>query len=56
VTEGLKVGDKVVVDGVAKVKEGQEVSAKPYQPASKQHHKVRMLLQKHKSSCQFKLN
>lgn len=35
VTEGLKVGDKVVVDGVAKVKEGQEVSAKPYQPQAK---------------------
>jgi len=32
VTEGLQTGDKVVVDGVAKVKEGQEVSAKPYQP------------------------
>ncbi len=32
VTEGLKAGDKVVVDGVAKVKEGQEVSTKPYQP------------------------
>ncbi|HCO08804.1 MAG TPA: AdeA/AdeI family multidrug efflux RND transporter periplasmic adaptor subunit [Acinetobacter ursingii] len=35
VTEGLKAGDKVVVDGVAKVKEGQKVSAKPYQPQSK---------------------
>lgn len=31
VTNGLKAGDKVIVDGVAKVKEGQEVSAKPYQ-------------------------
>lgn len=30
-TNGLKAGDKVIVDGVAKVKEGQEVSAKPYQ-------------------------
>ena len=29
VTNGLKAGDKVIVDGVAKVKEGQEVSAKP---------------------------
>lgn len=35
VTEGLKAGDKVVVDGVAKVKEGQKVSAKPYQSQSK---------------------
>ena len=32
VTDGLQVGDKVIVEGVAKVKEGQEVSAKPYQP------------------------
>ena len=32
VTEGLKAGDKVVVDGVAKIKEGQEVTVKPYQP------------------------
>ncbi|QER38876.1 AdeA/AdeI family multidrug efflux RND transporter periplasmic adaptor subunit [Acinetobacter suaedae] len=31
VTNGLKAGDKVIVDGVAKVKDGQEVSAKPYQ-------------------------
>ena len=37
VTDGLQVGDKVIVEGVAKVKEGQEVSAKPYQPqAAKQ--------------------
>ena len=38
VTNGLKAGDKVIVDGVAKVKEGQEVSAKPYQaqPANAQ--------------------
>ncbi|EOH3989157.1 multidrug efflux RND transporter periplasmic adaptor subunit AdeI [Acinetobacter baumannii] len=38
VTNGLKAGDKVIVDGVAKVKEGQEVSAKPYQaqPANSQ--------------------
>ena len=32
VTDGLQVGDRVIVEGVAKVKEGQEVSAKPYQP------------------------
>ena len=31
----LAYQDKVVVDGVAKVKEGQEVSAKPYQPQAK---------------------
>ncbi|NAR87128.1 AdeA/AdeI family multidrug efflux RND transporter periplasmic adaptor subunit [Acinetobacter haemolyticus] len=31
VTNGLKAGDKVIVEGVAKVKDGQEVSAKPYQ-------------------------
>jgi hypothetical protein len=49
VTEGLKVGDKVIVDGVAKVKEGQEVSAKPYQPASNKHHKIQKQMQKHKS-------
>lgn len=38
VTNGLKAGEKVIVDGVAKVKEGQEVSAKPYQaqPATPQ--------------------
>lgn len=38
VTNGLKAGDKVIVDGVAKVKEGQEVSAKPSQaqPANSQ--------------------
>ena len=35
VTNGLKVGDKVIVDGIAKVKEGQQVSAKPYQPQAK---------------------
>lgn len=35
VTQGLNLGDKVIVEGVAKVKEGQKVSAKPYkQPAS----------------------
>lgn len=35
VTDGLQAGDKIVVDGVAKVKEGQQVSVKPYQPQSK---------------------
>lgn len=29
VTDGLKVGDRVIVDGVAKVKEGQQVQATP---------------------------
>lgn len=32
VTKGLNTGDKVVVDGVAKVKPEQQVVAKPYQP------------------------
>lgn len=32
VTEGLKAGDKVIVDGIAKVKPDQSVVAKPYQP------------------------
>ena len=32
VTEGLKPGDKVIVDGIAKVKPEQQVVAKPYQP------------------------
>nr|WP_315279865.1 efflux RND transporter periplasmic adaptor subunit [uncultured Acinetobacter sp.] len=32
VTEGLQTGDKVIVDGVAKVKADQQVVAKPYQP------------------------
>ena len=32
VTEGIKTGEKIVVDGMAKVKPGQTVSAKPYQP------------------------
>ncbi len=31
VTEGLKAGDKVIVDGLAKVKPEQAVNAKPYQ-------------------------
>lgn len=32
VTKGLQTGEKVIVDGVAKVKEGATVVAKPYQP------------------------
>ena len=32
VTEGLQTGDKVIVDGVAKVKADQQVVAKPHQP------------------------
>lgn len=36
VTEGLKSGDKVIVDGVAKVKEGQQVTAQPYQAQPQQ--------------------
>ena len=32
VTEGLKAGEKVIVDGIAKVKPEQQVVAKPYQP------------------------
>ena len=32
VTQGLQAGDKVIVDGIAKVKPEQEVVAKPYQP------------------------
>ncbi len=32
VTEGLNTGDKVIVDGIAKVKPEQQVVAKPYQP------------------------
>ena len=32
VTQGLNTGDKVIVDGVAKVKVEQQVVAKPYQP------------------------
>ncbi|MFW1753851.1 efflux RND transporter periplasmic adaptor subunit [Acinetobacter wanghuae] len=32
VTEGLNPGDKVIVDGIAKVKPEQQVVAKPYQP------------------------
>jgi len=32
VTQGLNTGDKVIVDGIAKVKPEQAVVAKPYQP------------------------
>lgn len=32
VTSGLQAGERVVVEGVAKVKEGQQVNAKPLQP------------------------
>ncbi|WP_296283313.1 efflux RND transporter periplasmic adaptor subunit [uncultured Acinetobacter sp.] len=32
VTQGLQTGDKVIVDGIAKVKPEQAVVAKPYQP------------------------
>jgi membrane fusion protein, multidrug efflux system len=32
ITEGLNPGDKVIVDGIAKVKPEQQVVAKPYQP------------------------
>lgn len=32
VTNGLQTGDKVIVDGIAKVKPDQQVVAKPYQP------------------------
>ncbi|MEB4799965.1 AdeA/AdeI family multidrug efflux RND transporter periplasmic adaptor subunit [Acinetobacter soli] len=36
VTGGLKQGDKVIVDGVAKVKEGQQVKVEPYQAKPEQ--------------------
>jgi membrane fusion protein (multidrug efflux system) len=36
VTDGLKAGDKVIVDGIAKVKPEQQVTAKPYQPQAAQ--------------------
>lgn len=32
VTEGIKTGEKIVVEGIAKVKAGQTVTTKPYQP------------------------
>jgi membrane fusion protein, multidrug efflux system len=34
VDEGLKPGDRIVAEGVQKVREGMEVQAKPFQPAS----------------------
>ncbi|RKG31982.1 AdeA/AdeI family multidrug efflux RND transporter periplasmic adaptor subunit [Acinetobacter guerrae] len=36
VTGGLKTGEKIIVDGIAKIKEGQQVSAKPYQAPAAQ--------------------
>jgi membrane fusion protein (multidrug efflux system) len=33
VSEGLKPGDRVVAEGIQKVKEGQQVNPKPYQPS-----------------------
>ena len=38
VTEGLKTGEKVIVDGIAKVKAEQKVVAKPYQPKAAAPH------------------
>jgi membrane fusion protein (multidrug efflux system) len=32
ITQGLKPGEKVVIEGVQKVKEGQMVAPKPYEP------------------------
>ncbi len=34
IDEGLKPGERVVADGVQKVREGMQVNPKPYQPAS----------------------
>lgn len=34
VNEGLKTGDRIVAEGVQKVREGMEVRAKPFQPES----------------------
>jgi membrane fusion protein (multidrug efflux system) len=34
VNEGLKLGDRIVAEGVQKVREGMEVHAKPFQPGS----------------------
>jgi len=34
VNEGLKPGDRIVAEGVQKVREGMEVHAKPFQPGS----------------------
>lgn len=36
VTKGLQLGDKVIVDGIAKVKDGAQVKVKPYQAATTQ--------------------
>ncbi|GAB3040985.1 multidrug efflux RND transporter periplasmic adaptor subunit AdeI [Acinetobacter apis] len=33
VNKGLTAGDRIIVEGIAKVKEGMEVKTKPYQPA-----------------------
>jgi multidrug efflux pump subunit AcrA (membrane-fusion protein) len=35
VTEGLKVGEKVIVEGFQRVRQGMPVSAKPYPEAPK---------------------
>jgi membrane fusion protein, multidrug efflux system len=32
VNDGLKPGDRIVAEGVQKVREGMEVNAKPFQP------------------------
>lgn len=34
VNEGLKLGDRIVAEGVQKVRDGMEVQAKPFQPGS----------------------
>jgi membrane fusion protein (multidrug efflux system) len=34
VDEGLKAGDRIVAEGVQKVREGMQVRAKPFQPES----------------------
>ncbi|MBV8481531.1 MAG: efflux RND transporter periplasmic adaptor subunit, partial [Verrucomicrobia bacterium] len=34
VTEGLKLGEKVIVEGFQRVREGMEVSSKPFTDAS----------------------
>jgi membrane fusion protein, multidrug efflux system len=34
ISEGLKPGDKVIVEGFMKVREGVPVSPKPYTPAA----------------------
>ncbi|OTG66754.1 efflux RND transporter periplasmic adaptor subunit [Acinetobacter silvestris] len=34
ITQGLQTGDKIIVDGIAKVKPEQQVVTKPYQPAA----------------------